>query len=278
MYKSYNIIFDKYQISNFFSMFEFQTQKILPILKIISDIASRIKQLGEVTKKPCRVRYEKDEINYLIDEITILSEHLKELNLKMSNITVNELLNILKTRTEFVVNESDVVSINEIQKRVIDELSLKKLFVLDDYKADYYNPKEFIFGQQVLTSCPSCEFNISEAGNCFALGRYTACVYHLMRSLEIPLKKFAEELQLNIADRPNWGNILNEIIKATEKLNDKSIKEEYCQITSYFSSVKTGWRNYVMHGSSKFTEEEAKSIFEVCKTLMQQLSLSFQEN
>ena len=279
MYINYDrTVFDKYQILNFYDMFEFQTQKVLPILNTISDIASRIKQLREIVKKPSRMRYEENEIIYFIDKITILSEHLKELNLKMSNITVNELLNILKTRTEFVINESDIELINEIHKRVIDELSLKKLFVLDDYKAEYYNPKEFIFGEDILISFPSCEFDIIEAGNCFALGRFTACVYHLMRSLEIPLKEFAEELQLNISDRANWGNLLNEITKATEKINDKLIKEKYCQITSYFSSIKTGWRNYVIHGNSKFTEEEAKAIFEVCKTLMQQLSLSFQEN
>lgn len=279
MYTSYDTtIFDKYQIFNFYNMFEFQTKKILPILNIISDIASRLSQSRDIVKLPARLRYEQEDMKYLINHIKLLYEHLNELNLKMSNISVDKLIHILNSKKDFAVNESEIALINEIQARVIDELSLKKLFVLDDYRAEYYNPKNFIFGQDVLNNFPSCEFDIIEAGNCFALGRFTACVYHLMRSFETPLKKFAEELQLNIGDRSNWGNLLNEITKATEKLNDKLIKEKYCQITSYFSSIKTGWRNYVIHGNSKFTEEEAKAIFEVCKILMQQLSLSFQEN
>jgi hypothetical protein len=90
MYINYDrTIFDKYQILSFYDMFEFQTQKVLPILNTISDIASRIKQLREIVKKPSRMRYEENEINYFIDKITILSEHLKELNLSENDLNTD---------------------------------------------------------------------------------------------------------------------------------------------------------------------------------------------
>jgi hypothetical protein len=128
MYTSYDTtIFDKYQIFNFYNIFEFQTKKILPILNIISDIASRLSQSRDIVKFPARLRYEQEDMKYLINHIKLLYEHLNELNLKMSNISVDKLIHILNSKKDFAVNESEIALINEIQARVIDELSLKKI-------------------------------------------------------------------------------------------------------------------------------------------------------
>ena len=40
-----------------------------------------------------------------------------------------------------------------------------------------------------LTHFPGASFDVTEAGNCFAFERFTACVYHLMRVAEFGLVK-----------------------------------------------------------------------------------------
>jgi hypothetical protein len=99
-----------------------------------------------------------------------------------------------------------------------------------------------------------------------------------MRSLETPIKAFAQKLDLDIDNRANWSEILKKITKSIDKLDNKQIKEKYHSIVAYFPSIKTGWRNYTMHGNSKFTEEETKAMLEVCKVIMQELSKHFKED
>ena len=277
--KIYDItIFNKYRIFSFYNMFEFQTKKILPILKIISDISSRLSVYKENSKSLTRIRFEEDEKIKILNDIDVLLIHLKELNFNMSTISVEKLNSSFEGREPCVIINDDIILIEEIHQRVIDELSLKKLLVIDSLKEEYYNPKGSIFGQNVLNSFPSCEFNIVEAGNCFALSRYTACVFHLMRALETPIKAFAQKLDLDIDNRANWSEILKKITKSIDRLDNKQIKEKYHSIVAYFPSIKTGWRNYTMHGNSKFTEEETKAMLEVCKVIMQELSKHFKED
>jgi hypothetical protein len=53
--------------------------------------------------------------------------------------------------------------------------------------AEYYRATSPLFGGDVDLKFASASFEISEAGKCFALGRYTACVFHLMRVMEVAL-------------------------------------------------------------------------------------------
>lgn len=47
-----------------------------------------------------------------------------------------------------------------------------------------YYQQEQLFGSEVFESFPSARYDVGEAGNCYVLGRHTACVFHCMRILE----------------------------------------------------------------------------------------------
>src|SRR3954452_1641436 len=103
------------------------------------------------------------------------------------------------------------------------ELNLMKTFCIEPRSEIHFNLDFMTFGENFTKALPSTVYEIDEAGKCHALGRSTACVFHLMRSLEIGVRATARCLGIPDPSRPaerNWGNIL------------RSVKDEISRRTS----------------------------------------------
>jgi hypothetical protein len=57
----------------------------------------------------------------------------------------------------------------------------------------------------------------------------------------------------------------------------KDLQRFYAQAASHFAVLKDAWRNYTMHGRSKYEQDEAERIFENVKGFMQTLSTKLAE-
>ena len=125
----------------------------------------------------------------------------------------------------------------------------------------------------------SARFDIGEAGNCFALERYTACVFHLMRTMEIGLTVLAKKFNVSTA-MADWSPMIenvetaiSDISKGQNKpLNWRDDREYYSQCASYFRIVKDAWRNYTAHARSEYREGQASDIYTNVRGFMQRLS------
>ena len=60
-----------------------------------------------------------------------------------------------------------------------------------------------LFGTEVAARFPRAIVDIEEAGKCFALGRFTACVFHLMRVVEAGLAAISRSLNI-VKHSPTW--------------------------------------------------------------------------
>jgi hypothetical protein len=171
----------------------------------------------------------------------------------------------------------------DLVNRLKDTLSAKVILVLQEREARLYEPREPIFGNVVNSKFPTTgAFEIDEAAKCLALGRATACVFHLMRVIEVGLDAIRLSLglpQLQQTAR-NWGSILNQIKQEKEKrdkttpsgwidVNDSSL---YAEIYISLDAVKNVWRNTTMHVENKYTPEEAEHIFNAVHGLMTKIS------
>lgn len=142
-----------------------------------------------------------------------------------------------------------------------------------------------LFGETVNDKFPSTVYDITEAGNSFAFGRYTACVFHLMRVLEIGLSILAKKFDIS-SSHTNWHNIIEETDKKIREMgndpnkpaNWKEEQEFYSQVANQFMNIKNAWRNYTMHYRAKYTDEEAELIMRNVQVFMQKLSTKLSEN
>jgi hypothetical protein len=173
----------------------------------------------------------------------------------------------------------------EIKNRVFDEIKLNYFFVIPQQKATDYYEKANLFGDEVFNKFPSANFDIEEAGKCFATARYTACVMHLQRVLEVGLKAYGNCLgvmNLITTTQPSWQTVLDKTAKEIKDRNDKqntntdwALPEErdFCEgIQPFLLAVKTAWRNPSMHADKTYGEEIAEDIFSAVKRFMKHLA------
>ena len=164
-----------------------------------------------------------------------------------------------------------------MQARLVDELQDHLVLAIAWNKKDFYG-QEQLFGEAVAQRFPDATFDIKEAGNCYAVGRYTACVFHLMRTLEIGLGVFGTEFGLTLG-HTNWYPFIEQIEsrirdlgKAAKTSAEKTKHEFYAQTTSSFMFLKDAWRNYTAQARGKYTEEEAETILRNVKAFMLKLA------
>jgi hypothetical protein len=152
------------------------------------------------------------------------------------------------------------------------EIEARTFFHMPAEQATFYDQKE-LFGPEVNAKFPSIQFDMVEAGNCYAMGRGTACVFHLMRIMEVGVQQFGTKLGVTLADEKNWQNILDETNKAIKTFPAKAGSTiEMSQAAANLYSVKLAWRNEVMHPNDTYTLEEAEDILRQVKLFMRQLA------
>lgn len=166
------------------------------------------------------------------------------------------------------------------------ELESKLVLFVPPEKAGLYVPTGPHFGSDVATKFPQAQFEIDEGAKCLALGRPTASVFHMMRTLEIFLRAIAKCLSITdplSGGNRNWGAMLQHIkteIEARNKTDRWSGKDKDFFASAYASldAVRVAWRNTTMHVENKYTDQEAEHIFRSVGALATSLASRLDEN
>jgi hypothetical protein len=142
-------------------------------------------------------------------------------------------------------------------------------------------------GEGAQRSLPKANHEVCEAAKCFAVDRYTACVFHLMRALECGLRAVAFGLGLpNPAggDR-NWGRMLT-AIKGKIDNNNKQSKgdagwqsnhEFYEKAYSFLEAARLPMRNPTMHIEADYDEQSALDAFNATTAFVRHLATKLSE-
>ncbi len=217
-------------------------------------------------------------------ELGMLERACEPLGLASTLAQIRRLKPIFVDGARSVVYAELARDIMEVQTRLTDDLQARMLFILQPEYAGYYQDTLNQFASSVDAAFPSATYDVSESGKCYALRRSTACVFHLMRVLEVGLSVFANKFGVP-SDHTNWHNIIEGIEKAVRSMASdlnkpadwKEQQEFYSQAASHFMILKDAWRNYTAHKRGKYTEEEAQIIFLNVRAFMQKLSTRLHE-
>ncbi|OIQ65211.1 hypothetical protein GALL_532330 [mine drainage metagenome] len=159
-----------------------------------------------------------------------------------------------------------------------DELRGQLFLSLSSQHARFFDDTA-AFGEAVKEAFPSAEFDIAEAAKCRAVGRWTACVVHCMRALEVPLQALAKNVGVEPGE--NWNTLINRIEEEARKVTKTTHGPEgeqwISEALAYLRLVKNAWRNYAVHGRATYDEDRAVAIFDGTKTFMQQVATKLSE-
>ena len=186
------------------------------------------------------------------------------------------------------------IALEKVRETMLYELQSVMFLHIRPESEEYYEEKhlfeEELFGQKVNDNFGSAIRDIKEAGKCFALRRYTACVFHLMRVVEIGLRALAKDRRVTFTKTKNAPLELRELKEMFEGLEnaEKQIQgypktaAREAQFAFYHSAMndlrafKNLYRSRTMHAREFYDREQAyKAMIRVAsfmKTLSDRIS------
>ncbi|SRR6266566_618215 len=168
----------------------------------------------------------------------------------------------------------------DLHGRLVSDLRYTTCFALWGKTEELYRAQT-LFGELVATQFPSAATDIVEAGKCLAFDRATACVFHLMRVMEVGLRVLAGSLndpRLDPKINPTWHNILK---KGDEELQKPVAQRTpewaahdqfFSEAQAYLRAVQFAWRNPTMHVDIHYDPEKAGDVMQAVKAFMRHLA------
>ncbi len=175
--------------------------------------------------------------------------------------------------------------LRELIGRLRDELSETVFLSLTTREAGIYKLPRKDWSDTV-TRFPSVIRDVEEAAKCLALGRNTACVFHLMRIAEGGLRTLGKALNdptLDPRTNPTWDKILKRCDRELAKPHNERSPEWvtaapfFATATANLRAIKDAWRNTTLHVDQHYDEEEAREIYGAVRAFMRHLSTKLAE-
>jgi hypothetical protein len=153
-----------------------------------------------------------------------------------------------------------------------DELKRQYFFHVPEQDVPFYG-KEQPFGEAVTKKFKEAAEDIERAGNCLALQQPTACVFHLMRAMEVVVRKLSRRLNVTITPQTTWRQMTGAMdikIKAMpEKTeHEKRKKNDWEEARANLHHVGSVWRNNTMHPATSYTQSQARDVFSAVRVFM----------
>ena len=159
------------------------------------------------------------------------------------------------------------------------------LIIRVDATAQDYLSREKLFGDMVYKKFPETRKDIFESGMCYAYDRYTACVLHTLRVIEVATRRITKRASIIKAlanKKDKSGNSL--VFSPKDGLGQKASKlhdaadyirgkkqEKLRSAAMHIKSIASALRNPTMHTEREFTEKEAKLAMDNANMLMNDL-------
>jgi hypothetical protein len=176
--------------------------------------------------------------------------------------------------------------VKELRGRLADDLKLPMFFVLTPREGDLYESASAggAFTPSVADAFPSAIYDIEEATKCLALGRSTASVFHLMRTMEVALRVISRRLpSARLSTDRNWNGLIEraqkvlDAHKATKDATWKRNGEFYSDLLARLRAVKDVWRNPTMHVERSYSPDEAAEVWTHVASFMKLAATNLRE-
>ncbi len=175
------------------------------------------------------------------------------------------------------------IRLGDFAEDLIEELQEPKFFHISPEHRALYEQLEPPFGAAVDVTFPDAKGDVAAAARCLALDEWTACVLHLMRALEGPLRVVADRVGVMFPtpmELENWKNIIDNIeskvnaqVKTLEQAKKSLARNDalksYGESVLQFRHFKNAWRNNAAHSRDHYDEREAQRVYDAVKDFMQ---------
>lgn len=177
--------------------------------------------------------------------------------------------------------------IKTLMEALEDELTRKVILYIPHDDMKFYSRPELWFPKST-SAFPSAKPDIEEACKCYALERYTACVYHSMGVLQAGLYAMAHDLGVILkypVQMAEWQEVISAVEVKIEPLRQlprnhpqrDELLSFYSGCAAQFRFLKDAWRNHVAHIRERYSGSDAHTILIHTRDFMEYLSTKLHE-
>jgi hypothetical protein len=222
-------------------------------------------------------------LTLFLEQLSGARQECEKIGLRVCVIHITEIIHRLGSMKPPIERKTLAPIATELRDNIHREMRATHFFRLSPDTQFYFEVVD-AFGKEVAEAFPSAEYDIKEAGNCLALSRATACVYHSMRILEHGLCALADKFGVPF-EHKSWNDVIEPIEKAIRQIkndpnkppNWKDEEQFYSEAATQFMHFKNAWRNYTAHKQFKYTETEAEAIFRHVRDFMRHVAKRLKE-
>jgi len=225
-------------------------------------------------------RFTRSQARQLVAHLNEIAKEAKQLSLPM---TAKLALRLARGCLSKKTHPADIMLVvHDLSERLSDETEDRNLFLVNPLLLQFYENSE-IAGEQFKANFLRGNVELIEAGNCLTLARHTACVFHLIRALDIALTSLQTHLGIPLPTNPagrTWGRTLGRIKDVLDappaQWNDQD-KEFFHRAYTFLQAAKTAYRDVTMHVESSYDEASARSAFNVTVEVLKHLAARLKE-
>lgn len=164
------------------------------------------------------------------------------------------------------------VALETIRFRFEVELQGRQFLYISPESAPFYE-KKAAFGSGVEKAFPDAAEDIENAGSCLAVGQGTACVFHLMRAMEVAVRKLAKRLSITTHPKDTWGLLVGRMTPKIAAMPDntaakKRKKDTWSEAAMNLHHVGQATRNSTMHPKRTYTDQQAREVYDAVRVFM----------
>jgi hypothetical protein len=162
--------------------------------------------------------------------------------------------------------------LDEVRNVLRREIGSRKVLVIDSSHGRLWAPSEPLFGPAVHKRFKAARGDIEMAGKRLALEQSTACVFHLMRAMEVAVRRLAKRVGMTVTPSTTWvvltGGMDGKIKRMPEATKAQTRKKEaWGEAKAHLHEVGKLWRNKTMHPAKSYTPRQAEDLFNAVRVL-----------
>lgn len=171
-----------------------------------------------------------------------------------------------------------------LYERIYDQTHGRLFFYIPNERKSWYEYPQREFGLKACAEFADCLTDIEEAGKCYATGRWTASVFHLMRIMEAGLHVMCEKARPygitfpEVEHNRSWDAWLRPLEKQLSKTTEhksaewRKVEDSYAEFAADLRNVSRAWRNRTMHIGINYDQEHTLKIYLAVKSFMGDLA------
>lgn len=211
--------------------------------------------------------------------LQMIEDHLKDLRRYQDLLDldpgIRQQMSYLQDRIDEDMGDTSpdrLVSLTDsLHESIVDALKNRKFLYMPSQDAKFYI-SDHLFPGNLVERFPDAIHDVLDAETAFAVGLYTACVFHSMRVAEHGLRFIATALKVDITDNGKpcpvefvtWEKVLQAIENKRAELRRETksgalIQQQryYAEAASHCAHLKDWFRNDAMHSRRSYVQAEA---------------------